>query len=821
MSNKGHTQLVRGGQTTQHWTRMATQVVKYTITVAAAVFVAVYAYFIATNYTIDGVRLTGTYWMAKYNVLTKGMNERAMSYLGPDGVRVTRTAEEIFIDPYLRDLALTYRANARYFIWVSLMPALAGGIVTFGIFYLVGRNLKAEEYIRGARLVNAAELKAWSRRKWRDYERQFGKGVKSGPRYTLAGIPFPPNAVEAQTGLTGTVGVGKTNAMHELLNTVRAQNGRAIIYDRMGALLRDHYDPERDIILNAFDRRSMAWSPFNEMGSDESIAQIAEVMIPDHPGSNDPFWTQAARLVFTYAARQLRRTGQTSNEALRRAIMTIPADELAELVQSTPGAHFFGENIAKTSGSIRANLITELRFLEYLRDTGDPFSVRDWIMNDQKPGFVFLTGDAEKAAATRNVISTVLEVAANALMTTEESRDPKVWFFLDEVPTLNRLPFLPRSLAEIRQFGGAFVVGYQVYSQLEDIYGEKAAETISGVLNNRVVFNTPDFKTAERSSRSLGEEDVIEQQENLTLGAHDTRDGVGIVGRRTQRPIVTPAEIQSLPQFAAYFRPAYDAPAAKVLFEPVKPRSDTKHPKFIPYGGGDFDEGGMALQAAMTAQAEGHALTHLSEFAAQNPDDQLKEFRHWAGRVHPQGLDGIDGPENRQTRLSYWERFATDRVRGLDPDDITPPTDYDFNVGGDPKRRILVDLPFPGEDAKPLATSQTLAQRAAATTPPARTANGQEQMNGSGRERSNGEGTPSDLEANGSRAKSRSKGQTNGTTNDHTNGAAKGVVRPPAPRTVNNGAPPRSNGAPPPIRVNGRGQPSRFVSAFDALEKLL
>ena len=44
--------------------------------------------------------------------------------------------------------------------------------------------------------------------------------------------------------------------------------------------------------------------------------------------------------------------------------------------------------------------------------------------------------------------------------------------------------------------GGAFVLGYQVYSQLEDLYGDKAAQSISGTLNNRIVFNTPDARTA-------------------------------------------------------------------------------------------------------------------------------------------------------------------------------------------------------------------------------------------------------------------------------------------------------------------------------------
>ena len=692
MRNRGHTQLVRGGQTTQHWTRMATQVLKYSISMAAAAFSVTYIYLVAQNYEIDKVRLTGTYWLAKFNVEQRGTEERLLSYIDDGGRRVERTAGKIYADHEIAEIYDKYADNALLFMYYSFIPAALAFAVVFGIFAMVGRSLQEEEYIRGARLVTAKELKAWSKRKWREYEKRFGKGSKKGPRYTLAGIEFPPNSVEAQIGITGTVGVGKTNAMHELLNTIREAGGRAIIYDRMGGLLRDHYDPGQDIILNPFDERSVGWSPFNEVVSPEGFAQIAEVMIPDHPGSLDSFWTQAARLVFQYTARELAKKGHKSNDALRKAIMNIPSEELAEIVAPTPGAHFFGEHVAKTSGSIRANMITELRFLEYLRDDAEPFSIRDWVLND-RPGFVFLTGNAEQSAAVRNIVSTVFEVAANALMTSEESRDPKIWFFLDEVPTLNKLPFLPKSLAEIRQFGGAFVVGYQVFSQLEDIYGDKAAETISGVLNNRVVFNTPDYNTAQRSSRSLGEEDVIEQQENITLGAHDTRDGVGIVGRRTQRAIVTPAEIQSLPQFVAYFRPAYDAPTAKVIFEPV-PTTATAA-KFIPYNGNGFDEGGMRVSALNVEIREGTAL--VEGFASLDADEQKTEYFRWLDRVRPDGSAEIEAERNQSERDWYWQHFATARVRGLFAKEIAPPDPYAGFVGnGTNQQRETAFVPYPG-----------------------------------------------------------------------------------------------------------------------------
>ncbi|MDC0660580.1 type IV secretion system DNA-binding domain-containing protein [Leisingera sp. SS27] len=711
MRNKGHTQLVRGGQTTQHWTRMATQVFKYSTSVAAAAFTITFLFLVAQNYEIDKVRLTGIYWIAEFNVEQRGTELRELNYVDLDGRRVKRTAGRIYADRDMRATYNLYTANAWRYLYFSLLPAAAAFAFTFAVFAMVGRSLKEEEHIRGARLVTAKELKAWSKRKWREYEKRFGKDTKKGPRYTLAGIEFPPNAVEAQIGITGTVGTGKSNLMHELLNTIRAADGRAIIYDKMGGLLRDHYDPEKDIILNPFDERSVGWSPFNEVASLEGFAQIAEVMIPDQQGSMDSFWTQSARLVFQYTARELAKAGKTTNADLRKAIMNIPSEELGKLVASTPGAHFFGEHVAKTSGSIRANMITELRFLEYLRDDAEPFSIREWVVND-RPGFVFLTGDAEKSAATRNIISTLFEVAANALMTTEESRDPKVWFFLDEVPTLNKLPFLPKSLAEIRQFGGAFVVAYQVFSQLEDIYGDKAAETISGVLNNRVVFNTPDYNTAQRSSRSLGEEDVIEQQENITLGAHDTRDGVGIVGRRTQRAIVTPAEIQSLPQFVAYFRPAYDAPTARVRFEPV-PTTATAE-KFVPYKGNGFDAGGMQVAALNVEIEEGE--TAEEGFAALKPEEQKAEFFRFLDRVRPEGAVGIEEPAKISERDWYWQHFATARVRGHDVKEIAPPDPYaGFAGNGTAKARETAALPYPG--TTPAQADQETAAAAPAKEP--------------------------------------------------------------------------------------------------------
>ncbi|RYG90082.1 TraG [Loktanella sp. IMCC34160] len=680
MSRHSHSDhFIRGGQTMQHWLRMAAQVIKGGTAFAALVFFLTYVTLCASYYRVSLMHLTWAHWLATFAVENRGEPQKPIRFNDPDAGWIERSAEDIYLDEDIRAISRDYNEKAITFAWWSLPPALFAFLIVFGFFYFAGRRLDGDEHVRGTHLVSARDLKRWSDQKWKAYRKKFGKAFKTGPQYTVAGIKFPPNAVEAQTAICGTVGTGKSNAIKELLTTVRDHGGRAIIYDRMGAFVRDFYDPARDIIINPFDARSRIWTPFAEAEGPEFFTQMAEVLIPDRDGGGDQFWTQAARIVFDYAAQQIYKSGESSNARLRDAILSIPAEELADLIRATPGQHFFNEEIKKTSGSIRANLIAELRFLEFLRDDDGfvdqdgvvtrraPFSIRKWIKEDGQ-GFVFLTGDAEHAAATRNIISTIFEVGANALMTCEEANDPRVWFIIDEVPTLNRMPFLPKSLAEIRQFGGAFVIGYQVYSQLEGIYGDKGAQTIAGNLNNRIIFNTPDADTAERFSKALGSEDVEERRESITVGAHETRDGVGFMSQRTERRIVTASQIQSLPQFEGYVRFAYDAPTAFVRFEPFA--TEARAPKFIPYHGSGMAEGGMEVRSTEQLLASGAAPNTLP-FLHRPRDIQRQEFDRWRNRLSASGHAYLLDPERDAT--PDWIFFAHQRAKAIATVAVPPP----------------------------------------------------------------------------------------------------------------------------------------------------
>ncbi|WP_236858314.1 type IV secretion system DNA-binding domain-containing protein [Cereibacter sphaeroides] len=105
------------------------------------------------------------------------------------------------------------------------------------------------------------------------------------------------------------------------------------------------------------------------------------------------------------------------------------------------------------------------------------------------------------------------------------------------------------------------MLGYQVFAQLEDIYGEKGAQATRRQPHTTASSSTRrDARTAKLFSESLGFEDVVEQRENLSFGAHESRDGVAFMSQRTERPIVTASEIQRCLSSRLLIRFAYDAP---------------------------------------------------------------------------------------------------------------------------------------------------------------------------------------------------------------------------------------------------------------------
>ena len=557
---------LRGGQTVLHSFRMWGQVLRASLFVAAFCTVAIPVRHIAEN-------TRGYDWYAA-GMATQARAKLAIGY-PRDSRQELRLPDGTYRVVGVRDLAdwpraLAARERLREEIYAS---ARLGGLIALAAIALLllwfryrGQRVNRARRLRGAELVDAREL----RRRVRPLHGRLAArfSMTPGPdAYRIAGVPYPKRAETQHTIVSGTTGSGKTVLISDLVAQIRERGERCVIYDKMGSYTRSFFDPASDILLNPLDARSPRWSPFLEARSPRDFDMMAAALIPQQKDTVDPFWITAARQLFANGAGVLLEKGMTENRVLVDHLLKTDLTALAEAMEGTVAQSIVDPANPKTALSVRAMLTANLSALEYLPDDGPPFSIRDWISDEDETGFLFLTSRGDQHASLRGLISTWLEIAVNAMLSLAQDDGRRIWVILDELPTLHQVPSLQPGLAESRQFGGCFVLGVQVISALRDLYGRNGAETISGLCGTRAVLAAPDRDTAQWSADSLGRAEVEEVTEGFSYGASTIRDGVSLTPRRELRTLALASEIMRLENLTGYLRFPGPFPVATVRLD--------------------------------------------------------------------------------------------------------------------------------------------------------------------------------------------------------------------------------------------------------------
>ena len=520
-------------------------------------------------------RTTGPEWYAA-GMLSLAEFKLAVGY-APDSGQEIRFDDGTMGVMKIRDVAASVPAwRARERIKAEMFrSAWLGAKIGFGIialflawFWYRGVQLGRRRRIRGAELVTAGEL----RRRVRPAHLRALDRLPGGKRlrpHSIAGIPYPERTETQHTIVSGTTGSGKTVLISDLVAQIRARGERCVIYDKMGSYTRAFFDPDRDVLMNPLDARAPRWSPFLEARNPRDFDMMAAALIPQQKDTVDPFWVTAARQLFSNGAGVFWKRGVTENKVLVDHLLKTDLTALAEAMEGTVAQSIVDPENPKTALSVRAMLTAHLSALEFLPDTGKPFSIRDWIGKEDGDGFLFLTSRGDQHASLRGLISTWLEIAVNAMLTLAQDDGRRIWVILDELPTLHQVPSLQPGLAESRQFGGCFVLGVQVASALRDLYGRNGAETISGLCGTRVVLAAPDRDTAQWSADSLGRSEVEEVAEGYSYGANTIRDGVSLTPRRELRALALPSEIMRLENLHGYLKFPGPLPVASIRLKYV------------------------------------------------------------------------------------------------------------------------------------------------------------------------------------------------------------------------------------------------------------
>lgn len=381
---------------------------------------------------------------------------------------------------------------------------------------------------------------------------------------TLGGISLPRDLETHHFLIAGRTGSGKTLAISELLRGIRQRGDRVIIADPGGGYA-SRFFCEGDVICNPFDERTVTWSPFGEIRSVYDFGRIARSVIPDAVGDAKDWHIQAQNL-FAQVMRRLYERGERSVPELLRLLTAASVAELKPVLAGSVGEQLTHSGNEKLLSNTRGILAAYLTPWEHLGVSETPFSIRDWVHQEDKgedknkdkntekeknkskeknspstSGWLFLTYRDDQLAELRFLISTWMDLAIVEGLSLDEKATRRLWYVMDELDSLGKVNTLKDGLTKLRKYGGCCIAGLQTIAQLRHTYGHHEAQTLLSCMATKVILTAGDTETAEYFSRELGQREVLRREKTFGEDLSKT-----IAERHHVEWAVLPSEISSL-----------------------------------------------------------------------------------------------------------------------------------------------------------------------------------------------------------------------------------------------------------------------------------
>lgn len=487
----------------------------------------------------------------RYGIVPFQLTEQARRY----GAKLEVISSDQWNNAHVVERLQTTVYNGKTLAQILLFPLWWGMGVFVAVFLLSipGDIRRARERREGVRLEGPelVTVAAFNRRL-----RTSGIGILNTIRRTFGEwalrrngrtLRIPYQMESSHLLLMGDSGTGKSVIMRQFAQQIEGRNESAIIYDPALEYVTEFYDESRgDIILNPLDARMPYWSPAEEIQHEAEALTVAASLFPDSHREN-PFFVEGPRKVFAHLL-----TLKPSPEEL--VWWLSHEQELDRRLKGTELAAMIYQGASAQRAGVLASLnmvADSLKMLPKKQDVSRTWTAAEW--SKQRQGWIFLTSTPEVRKRLLPLTSLWLDLTVLRLMNQGRPGPRPVWFLLDELASLQRLPQLHTAITENRKSNNPVVLGFQGRSQLEARYGLDAESMLSQPAT-KVFLKTSEPKSAKWISEAIGQIELERVRETRNDGRGRERNSRSYNRENLHKPLVMDSVIMGLDPLHGYIK---------------------------------------------------------------------------------------------------------------------------------------------------------------------------------------------------------------------------------------------------------------------------
>jgi type IV secretory pathway TraG/TraD family ATPase VirD4 len=399
------------------------------------------------------------------------------------------------------------------------------------------RRIKSLRYgrrLKGPVLVNAKDFT----------EAVSGNGIGITTNDSKLPLRIPRDAENKHFLIVGDTGSGKSSIIRQMLYQVDARGDSAIVYDPACEFVKQFYDERRgDIVLNPLDARMPYWNPSRELRR-KAEAKALAVSLYQPEGVTNRFFVEAPQKIFAHLLTFL----PTPEELVRW--MSDPS-EIDRRVKGTEYWMLIDPKAPQQRTGVLGSLnmsADSFRLLPKPDETSSAWTATNWA--ETRRGWIFITSRPTMREALRPLISLWIDTLVLRLLNEPMPDQKPVWFVIDELASLQRLPQLHTAITENRKSQNPVILGFQGRSQMQARYGEDAEAMLSQPAT-KIFLRTTEPRAAKWVSEAIGEIEIERLRETHYEGS---RAGRNFALDRQTEPLVLPSEVSGLDDLRGFLK---------------------------------------------------------------------------------------------------------------------------------------------------------------------------------------------------------------------------------------------------------------------------